>query len=131
MEPETEAPPPIRPAPEGRPGGSSFAFVRNALLVGLFALLCILASDLLWGNYFSHISGPPGPNPWWIQLTTYVFFSSCVIWIASMSFALERYTSSKMGCGGSISLLGVLNITVAIIVFFVWLLTFLAALGGA
>ncbi len=77
-------------------------------------------------------TGPPGPDPWWIQLLYLAFIFSWISWIASMIFALSCATTSKIGCRDLILLLGVLNITVAIIVFFVCIYTFLTyALGGA
>jgi hypothetical protein len=116
MEPETPSPSPISPAP--------VTFVRNALLVGLFALLCILASNLIVGTSFGYCGGNPASVPWWFQLALGALFYAWLPWIIAVGFALSRYSSSKMGCGGSIQLLGGLNMLLAFLLFFWSIYTF-------
>jgi len=129
MEPAMESLPPIRPAPEGRPTGTSLVLLL--LFVGLFLLLCILASDQAI-NYSIPLYEGPGSEPWWANLAYPALIFSWIAWSVSMIFAYALSTSSKKGCSGPISLLGTLNILLATLLFFMCLYTFLvAALSGA
>ncbi|SRR5712692_90364 len=129
MEPETESPQPTRPAPEGRTVGTSFVIIT--LLVGLFLLLCILASNLIVDNYLYYCGGPPGSVPWWFPLALWTLVFAWIPWVISVVLAFSFFTSSKMGCSGPISLLGILNIILAFLLFFMSIYAFLScALSG-
>jgi hypothetical protein len=128
MEPETESLQPTRPAPEGRPVGTSFVIIT--LRVGLFLLLCNLASNLILIIYPYYCGGPPGFAPWWFQLAFGALVFSWIPWFISVVLAFLVYTATQMGCGGRISLLGVLNITVAFLLFFMSIFTLLGCGSG-